>query len=114
MKKKVRRSRKNQEKLYNLIFGGALAIMVILFVALVVARHFTSEASDYVITADGHVHTADGAHVGDAAELFGSNYTVTEDGHVHAADGTHIGTYDPASAEATAEPTAEPTEAPAN
>lgn len=114
MKKKVRRSRKNQDKLYNMIFGGALVIMVVLFLALVIARQFAPEASDYIITADGHVHTADGAHVGDAAELFGSNYTVTEDGHVHAADGTHIGTYDAAAADATAEPTATPTEAPAN
>lgn len=114
MKKTVRRSKKNQEKLYNLIFGGVLAVAVILLVTLIIARNVTPDATEYVITADGHVHTVDGAHVGDAAELFGSDYTVTADGHVHAADGTHIGTYDTTSAEATAEPTAEPTEAPAN
>lgn len=92
MKKNVRRSKKNQEKLYNLLFGGILALMAILFVALIIARAVAPEASDYVITADGHVHAADGTHLGTTEEMFGSDYVVTEDGHVHAPDGTHIGT----------------------
>lgn len=126
MKKPVHKSKKNQEKLYNLIFGGVLALMVILLVALLISKAFAPEATDYVITADGHVHTADGAHVGTTDELYGSGYVVTEDGHVHAADGTHLGTYDDTfadptaqptaqpTAESTEEPTAEPTEEPAN
>lgn len=106
MKKHVHKSRKGQAKRQNIIIIGCAVITVLLIVALIVARFVTPDSSDYIITADGHVHTADGAHVGDAAEMFGEGYTVTEDGHVHAADGTHVGT-------AEALPGADATEAPA-
>lgn len=105
MKKHVHKSRKAQAKRQNIIIIGCAVITVLLIVALIVARFVTPANTDYIITADGHVHTADGAHVGDAAEMFGEGYTVTADGHVHAADGTHVGTADtlPEATEAPAE-----------
>lgn len=118
MKKPVHKSKKQQEKLYNIIFGGALAVMVILLVALLISKAFAPETSDLIITADGHVHTADGAHVGTTEDLLDTGYIVTEDGHVHAPDGTHLGTYDATPADPTTapseEPAADPTEEPAN
>lgn len=118
MKKPIHKHRKNQSKLTNLILGGALVLTLVLIIALVVANQLAPEASDYVITADGHVHAADGTHLGTSEEMFGSDYVVTEDGHVHAADGTHLGTYDetveePAD-ESAEEPAEEPTETEAN
>ena len=93
MKKHYRRRKKDQSKLIDTVFIGLLAGTVILVIALMITNAVAPDSTEYIITADGHIHTADGAHVGDAADLFGSDYTVTEDGHVHAADGTHLGTY---------------------
>ena len=103
MKKHVHKSRKGQAKRQNIIIIGCAVVTALLIVALIVARFVTPASTEYIITADGHVHTADGAHVGDAAEMFGEGYTVTEDGHVHAADGTHVGTAEATEAPAEAE-----------
>ena len=103
MKKHVHKSRRAQAKRQNIIIIGCAVVTALLIVALIVARFVTPASTEYIITADGHVHTADGAHVGDAAEMFGEGYTVTEDGHVHAADGTHVGTAEATEAPAEAE-----------
>lgn len=94
MKRPVHKHRKKQSKLTNYVIGGTLLALGVLIIALVVANALAPEPSDYVITADGHVHDADGNHLGTTEEMFGSDYFVTEDGHVHTADGTHVGTYD--------------------
>ena len=60
--------------------------------ALIVIKKVNEpDVMNYVVTEDGHVHAADGTHIGDYDEVFGSGYTLTEDGHIHAADGTHVG-----------------------
>ena len=91
MKKPVHKHRKNNPKATRWAIIGVLALTVVLMVALVVSKAVAP--GDYYVTGDGHVHTADGTHVGDAAELFGEGYTVSEDGHVHDANGNHVGTY---------------------
>ncbi len=93
MKKPVHKHRKRSAKFYNRLVIGAIALTVVLIAALVVANALAPN-NEYIVTADGHVHTADGAHVGEAADMFGEGWTVSEDGHVHAADGTHVATYD--------------------
>ena len=103
MKKHVHKSRKGQAKRLNIIMIGCAVVTALLIIALIVARFVTPASSEYIVTADGHVHTADGAHVGDAAEMFGEGYTISEDGHVHAADGTHVGTAETLPAEDPAE-----------
>ncbi len=92
MKKPVHKHSKHSQKFYNRLVIGAIALTAVLIVALVVANALNPN-EEYIVTADGHVHTADGTHVGDATEMFGEGYTVTEDGHVHTEDGTHVGTY---------------------
>lgn len=93
MKKPVHKNRKRSAKFYNRLIIGAVALTVALIIALVVANALTPN-NEYIVTADGHVHTADGAHVGEATDMFGEGWTVSEDGHVHTADGTHVATYD--------------------
>lgn len=92
MKKHVHKSRKAQAKQQNMIIIGCAVVTALLIISLIVARFAAPASTEYIVTADGHVHTADGTHVGDAAEMFGEGYTISEDGHVHAADGTHVGT----------------------
>ena len=91
MKKPVHKHRKSNPKATRWAIIGVLALTVVLMVALVVSKAVAP--GDYYVTGDGHVHTADGTHVGDAAEMFGEAYTVGEDGHVHDANGNHVGTY---------------------
>ena len=90
MSKKERQ--KKREKIITIAFIGVLVIVL----ALALIQNLTKEESvQLVITEDGHVHTADGAHMGTVEEMFGDNgIVVTEDGHVHAADGTHLGNVD--------------------
>lgn len=89
------RSKKNS-KATEFIFLGLIVATVILVIALVIIQHTSSDS--YVITEDGHVHAADGTHIGTYDELFGSleNTEGTED-----------------TAEESAEPAAEPTAEPA-
>ena len=92
MKKPVHKHRKNNPKATRWAIIGVVALTVVLIAALAISNALNTP-EEYFVTADGHVHTADGTHVGDAAEMFGEGYTISEDGHVHAADGTHVGTY---------------------
>ncbi len=92
MKKPVHKNHKHSKNFYNRIIIGGVVLTVVLIIALVVANAVAP--GEYIITADGHVHTADGAHVGEAADMFGEDYVITEDGHVHTADGTHVGNYE--------------------
>jgi len=95
MKKKNYKGTKNRRKGREDLF---LIILVIAFVVLIAAaaiqRLTADDSVNYVITAEGHVHAADGTHIGTVDELFGSegSVVVTEDGHLHAEDGSHIGT----------------------
>ena len=91
MKKPVHKHRKSNPKATRWAIIGVLALTVILIAALAISNAVAP--GEYYVTADGHVHTADGTHVGDAAEMFGEGYTVSEDGHVHDAAGNHVGTY---------------------
>jgi len=90
MSKKERQKRR--EKLITIAFIGVLVVVL----ALALIQNLTKEESvQLVITEDGHVHTADGAHMGTVEEMFGEDgIVVTEDGHVHAPDGTHLGDVD--------------------
>ena len=92
MKKPVYKHSKHSQKFYNRLVIGAIALTAVLIIALVVVNALNPN-EEYIVTADGHVHTADGTHVGDATEMFGEGYTVGEDGHVHDANGNHVGTY---------------------
>lgn len=91
MKKPVHKHRKSNPKATRWAIIGVLALTVVLIVALAISNAVGNQ--EYFVTADGHVHTADGTHVGDAAEMFGEAYTVGEEGHVHDANGNHVGTY---------------------
>ena len=106
MKKPVHKHHKKNSKMTNYIIYGVLALTVVLIAALAIANAIAPQG-EYIVTADGHVHTAGGTHVGDAAEMFGEGYTISEDGHVHAADGSHVATYD---GEAVTESTETPAE----
>ena len=99
LSKKARQ--KKREKLITIAFVGTL----ILVLALALVQRLTKEETvQYVVTQDGHVHTADGAHVGTVEEMFGENgIVVTEDGHVHAADGSHLGDVEAPAEDASAE-----------
>ena len=92
MKKPVHKHRKSNPKATRWTIIGVLALTVVLIAALVISN-IVNPNEEYFVTADGHVHTADGTHVGDATEMFGEGYTVSEDGHVHDANGNHVGTY---------------------
>ena len=100
MKKNIRKQNQKQEKMLNYIFGGMLILAVLLLVVFTISRNSATAPTDYVITADGHVHAADGTHLGTTDEMLSDKYIITADGHVHAEDGTHVGVYEPA-AEAT-------------
>lgn len=88
MSKKYRR--KNRQRALELIFYGLLIVGVLLLIALAILPDDTAGSSGYVITEDGHVHAADGTHIGTYDESTG--YVITADGHVHTIDGAHIGT----------------------
>lgn len=99
LSKKARQ--KKREKLITIAFVGTL----ILVLALALIQNLTKdEVVQYVVTEEGHVHTADGTHVGTVEEMFGENgLVVTQDGHVHAADGTHLGDVEAPAEDASAE-----------
>jgi len=96
MKKNNQLSKKERQKRREKIITIAFAGVLILVLALALIQNLTKEESvQLVITQDGHVHTADGVHMGTVEEMFGENgIVVTEDGHVHASDGTHLGDVD--------------------
>ena len=74
----------------------AFVAVVILVLALALVQKLTQEETiQYIVTEEGHVHMANGTHVGTVEEIFGENgLVVTEDGHIHAPDGTHLGSID--------------------
>ena len=69
MSKKSYKGKKKNLKWLEIVFVG----MIVALVALLILRAVTPESTDYVITGDGHVHTADGAHVGTYEEVFGAS-----------------------------------------
>ena len=92
MKKHVHKHRKSNPKATRWAIIGVLALTTAHIVTLIISN-IQGVDGEYFVTADGHVHTADGTHVGDAAEIFGEDFTISEDGHVHDAAGNHVGTY---------------------
>ena len=103
MKKNNQMSKKERQKRREKVITIAFLAVVVLVLALALVQKLTQEETvQYVVTQDGHVHTASGEHVGSVEELFGEGgLVVTEDGHVHAPDGTHVGEVDvPAATEA--------------
>ena len=93
MKKNNQMSKKERQKRREKVITIAFLAVVVLVLALALVQKLTQEETvQYVVTQDGHVHTASGEHVGSIEELFGEGgLVVTEDGHVHAPDGTHVG-----------------------
>ena len=74
------------------MFGVVLGVIVAaLIVVGVIDLINGGRGTTLVVTEDGHVHTADGTHVGTVEEIFGEGAVATEDGHVHTEDGTHVG-----------------------
>ena len=95
MKKKSYKSKKVLQKRRETLFIGALAVLLVIALILGVIDIFDGDkGSGLTVTEDGHVHAADGTHIGTVEELFGENAVVTEDGHVHSDDGEHIGSLD--------------------
>ena len=96
MKKNNQLSKKARQKKREKLITIAFLDTLILVLALALIQNLTQEKTvQYVVTEEGHVHTADGTHVSTVEEMFGENgLVVTEDGHVHAADGTHLGSVD--------------------
>ena len=93
MKKNNQLSKKARQKRREKLITIAFLAVVVLVLALALVQKLTQEETvQYIVTEDGHVHTASGEHVGSIEELFGEGgLVVTEDGHVHAPDGTHVG-----------------------
>jgi len=78
----------------DLLIRALIAAVILSVVLLIAAKLFGGSDSDYTITSDGHVHAADGTHIGTVEDIYGAssdNIIITDDGHVHTADGTHIG-----------------------
>ena len=98
MKKNTVRSKKTQQKKTEKLFIRVMCVLLVLVMILglveAVIGGGSNTGSTYTVTEDGHVHAADGSHIGTVEELFGegAGTVVTEDGHIHAEDGTHIGT----------------------
>ena len=94
MKKKVY-SKKAHQKRRETIFVGVLIGLLILAVVMGIVDWLNGdEGTGFTVTEDGHVHAADGTHIGTVEEIFGEGVVVTEDGHVHGADGEHVGSLD--------------------
>lgn len=64
-KKTNRKVNRDQEKQMNRIFIGFLIGAAVLIAALVVLRLTTPKETGYIITSDGHIHAADGTHIGE-------------------------------------------------
>ena len=105
MKKNNQMSKKERQKKREKVITIAFLAVVILVLALALIQKLTQEETvQFVVTQDGHVHTANGEHVGTVEEMFGENgLVVTEDGHVHAPDGTHLGDAEVPAADAESE-----------
>ena len=99
MKKKnyisKKEKQKRREKLFFGVLFGALILVAVYAVYELVTPDPVQEATQYLVTGEGHVHTMDGQHIGTVDEIFGEgamdSLVVTEDGHVHTADGQHVG-----------------------
>ena len=96
MKKNNQMSKKERQKKREKWITIAFVAVVILVLALALVQKLTQEETiQYIVTEEGHVHMANGTHVGTVEEIFGENgLVVTEDGHIHAPDGTHLGSID--------------------
>jgi len=97
---KKKYSRKKRQKAMEIFFYGVLIAGVILLIVLAVMPDQPASSAGYVITEEGHVHDADGNHIGAYDENTG--LVITDDGHVHTVDGAHVGevvTEEPANAE---------------
>ncbi|MBQ8537411.1 MAG: hypothetical protein IJ461_08445 [Clostridia bacterium] len=100
MAKTTYKRKKDRTKLYGYIFCGLVVALVVVIIAqMLLPQPAAVTNTELYITEDGHVHMADGSHIGTYEEMFGeAAYEVTEDGHVHTADGVHLGTYLPTTA----------------
>ena len=96
MKKNNQMSKKERQKKREKVITIAFLAVVILVLALALVQKLTQEETiQYVVTEEGHVHMANGTHVGTVEEIFGANgLVITEDGRILAADGTHVGDVD--------------------
>ena len=94
--------KKHNTKAFEFVFFGLIALLAIVLVwQLVTPKPQPVDSTELYISDDGHVHLADGSHIGSVEEMFGDvEYEVTEDGHVHTKDGIHIGTHLPAAPDA--------------
>ena len=93
MKKKTFKSKSSRKQQREKLFLGVIIALVVLAVVFGVIELITGgNKQTYTVTEDGHIHAADGTHIGTLEELLGeSGYTISEDGHIHAEDGTHVG-----------------------
>ena len=73
MAKKPRAHHKKQPKWLVPVMIGLIALLVVMLVvnAFLPKQTAANPNSALTITADGHVHTADGQHVGTYEEMFG-------------------------------------------
>ena len=96
MKKNNQMSKKERQKKREKCITIAFVAVEILVLALALVQKLTQEETiQYIVTEEGHVHMANGTHVGTVEEIFGENgLVVTEEGHIHAPDGTHLGSID--------------------
>lgn len=91
MKKKGTKSRKAQQKKREIILIGVVIGLLFLAAVLGIIDAVTggSRAGGYTVTEDGHIHAADGTHIGTVEELFGEqggNVVIDEEGHIHIVD----------------------------
>ena len=95
MKKQKNMSKKLRQKKLEQILIIALVVVMILGSVWGIVDFAGSDNGATTVTTDGHIHTADGQHIGTLEEIFGAagvGATITEEGHIHAADGTELGT----------------------
>lgn len=64
--------KQSKQKKWEYIFIGLVAVLVILLIVSAVLPKNTAADGTLTITEDGHVHTADGTHLGTYEEIFGT------------------------------------------
>lgn len=101
MAKRYSKNKKNRQKWVEYLFYGIVIALVVLLIVKAAVPGASVDDTGYMITEEGHVHTADGQHVGTVDEMFGTAEATAQ------TDGEAGATAEPAD-EAVAEPTAEP------
>ena len=72
-----KKHRKNSKWLEYVFYGIVILLVILLIAKAFVPNETAIDSTSLVITEDGHVHTADGTHLGTYDEIFG---TITEAG----------------------------------